>query len=29
VLGLGFLPALFGDERGLHDRVAATRVVRG
>jgi len=27
--GLGFLPALFdGDHRGLHDRVAGTRVVR-
>lgn len=26
--GLGFLPALVGDARGLHDRVAATRVVR-
>lgn len=28
VLGAGFLPALFGDERALHDRVAQTRVVR-
>jgi uncharacterized RDD family membrane protein YckC len=27
-LGLGFLPALFGDERALHDRLAQTRVVR-
>jgi uncharacterized RDD family membrane protein YckC len=26
--GLGFLPALIGEARGLHDRVAATRVVR-
>ena len=25
--GLGFLPALFGDRRALHDRVARTRVV--
>lgn len=27
-LGLGFWPALVGAERGLHDRLAATRVVR-
>ncbi len=27
-LGLGFLPALFGDHRALHDRLAGTRVVR-
>ena len=27
-LGLGFLPALFGDRRALHDRLAHTRVVR-
>lgn len=26
--GLGFLPALVGDERALHDRLAQTRVVR-
>lgn len=26
--GLGFIPALLGSGRGLHDRVAATRVVR-
>lgn len=28
VLGLGFLPALFGEERGIHDRLSHTRVVR-
>ena len=28
LLGLGFLPALFGDYRALHDRLAGTRVVR-
>lgn len=28
VLGLGFLPALTGDERAFHDRLARTRVVR-
>jgi uncharacterized RDD family membrane protein YckC len=27
-LGLGFLPAVFGDRRALHDRLAGTRVVR-
>jgi uncharacterized RDD family membrane protein YckC len=27
-LGAGFLPALVGDERALHDRLAHTRVVR-
>jgi uncharacterized RDD family membrane protein YckC len=27
-LGLGFVPALLGDERALHDRIAHTRVVR-
>jgi uncharacterized RDD family membrane protein YckC len=26
--GLGFIPALFGDHRALHDRLAGTRVVR-
>ena len=26
--GLGLLPALFGDHRGLHDRLADTRVVK-
>ena len=26
-LGLGFVPALFGDRRALHDRLARTRVV--
>jgi len=26
--GLGFIPALFGDHRALHDRYARTRVVR-
>jgi len=26
--GLGFLPALFGQRRGLHDRLADTRVIR-
>jgi uncharacterized RDD family membrane protein YckC len=26
--GLGFIPALFGDHRALHDRYAGTRVVR-
>jgi uncharacterized RDD family membrane protein YckC len=29
LLGLGFLPALIGSERGVHDRIASTRVVRG
>lgn len=28
LVGAGFIPALFGDERGVHDRIAATRVVR-
>jgi uncharacterized RDD family membrane protein YckC len=28
MLGLGFLPALFGDGRALHDRLSSTRVVR-
>jgi uncharacterized RDD family membrane protein YckC len=28
LLGLGFIPALFGDHRALHDRLAHTRVVR-
>ena len=28
VLGAGFVPALLGDERALHDRLAHTRVVR-
>jgi uncharacterized RDD family membrane protein YckC len=28
LLGLGFVPALFGDHRALHDRLAGTRVVR-
>jgi uncharacterized RDD family membrane protein YckC len=28
LLGLGFVPALFGDGRALHDRIARTRVVR-
>jgi uncharacterized RDD family membrane protein YckC len=28
LLGLGFIPALFGDHRALHDRLAGTRVVR-
>ena len=27
-LGLGFIPALFGHRRALHDRLAGTRVVR-
>jgi uncharacterized RDD family membrane protein YckC len=27
-LGAGFVPALFGDERAVHDRLAHTRVVR-
>jgi uncharacterized RDD family membrane protein YckC len=27
LLGLGFAPALFGDRRALHDRLAHTRVV--
>jgi len=27
-LGVGFVPALVGDERALHDRLAHTRVVR-
>ena len=27
-LGAGFLPALVGDQRALHDRLAHTRVVR-
>jgi len=26
--GLGFIPALFGDHRALHDRYAGTRVIR-
>ena len=26
--GLGLLPALFGEHRGLHDRLADTRVVK-
>lgn len=28
LLGLGFIPALFGDGRALHDRLSATRVIR-
>jgi uncharacterized RDD family membrane protein YckC len=28
LFGLGFVPALFGDHRALHDRLARTRVVR-
>ena len=28
LFGLGFIPALFGDHRALHDRYAGTRVVR-
>ena len=28
LLGLGFVPALFGHRRALHDRLAGTRVVR-
>jgi uncharacterized RDD family membrane protein YckC len=28
LFGLGFVPALFGDRRALHDRLAGTRVVR-
>jgi uncharacterized RDD family membrane protein YckC len=28
LIGAGFVPALFGDERAVHDRIAATRVVR-
>jgi uncharacterized RDD family membrane protein YckC len=28
LLGLGFVPALFGDHRALHDRLAGTRVIR-
>jgi len=28
LLGLGFIPALFGGHRALHDRLAGTRVVR-
>ena len=28
LLGLGFIPALFGDGRALHDRLSGTRVVR-
>jgi uncharacterized RDD family membrane protein YckC len=28
LLGLGFVPALFGDGRALHDRLSSTRVVR-
>jgi uncharacterized RDD family membrane protein YckC len=28
LLGIGFVPALFGDRRALHDRLAGTRVVR-
>jgi uncharacterized RDD family membrane protein YckC len=26
--GLGFLPALFGEQRAVHDRIARTRVIR-
>jgi uncharacterized RDD family membrane protein YckC len=28
LLGLGFLPAMFGTGRALHDRLAGTRVIR-
>ena len=28
LLGAGFIPALFGEQRALHDRLAGTRVVR-
>jgi uncharacterized RDD family membrane protein YckC len=28
LFGAGFVPALFGDHRALHDRLAGTRVVR-
>ena len=28
LLGVGFVPALFGDRRALHDRLAGTRVIR-
>ena len=28
LLGLGFVPALVGNRRALHDRLAGTRVVR-
>ena len=28
LLGLGFIPALFGDGRALHDRLSGTRVIR-
>jgi uncharacterized RDD family membrane protein YckC len=28
LLGVGFVPAFFGDRRALHDRLAGTRVVR-
>jgi uncharacterized RDD family membrane protein YckC len=28
LLGLGYIPALFGDGRALHDRLAGTRVIR-
>jgi hypothetical protein len=28
VAGAGFLPALMGEERAVHDRLAHTRVVR-
>jgi uncharacterized RDD family membrane protein YckC len=28
LIGAGFVSALFGDERAVHDRIAATRVVR-
>lgn len=28
LLGLGFVPALFGERRALHDRLAGTRVIR-
>ena len=28
LLGVGFIPAFFGDHRALHDRLAGTRVVR-
>ena len=27
-LGAGFLPALFGERRAVHDRIAQTRVIR-
>jgi Predicted membrane protein/domain len=28
LFGIGFIPALFGEHRALHDRYAGTRVVR-